>query len=148
MDGGIIEVSGVKYPVACNAFTPIAYSREFFVERKDGSRRPKDINEAISVVIDVLAASNIPPIVPLLEIFYACAKTYNATAKEKTDLGKSFEDWVCGFPQTEFDLERKGGWASDVMQIIKDNFFPNAKAGVEAAPAEAPDAAAAEGTGE
>ena len=85
---------------------------------------------------------------PLLEIFYACAKTYNATAKEKTDLGKSFEDWVCGFPQTEFDLERKGGWASDVMQIIKDNFFPNAKADVEAAPAEAPDAAAAEGTGE
>ncbi len=83
MDGGIIEVGGVEYPVACNAFTPIAYSREFFVERKDGSR-PKDINEAISVVLDVSAASNIPPIVPLLEIFYACAKTYNATAKEKT----------------------------------------------------------------
>lgn len=112
MDGGIIEVGGVEYPVACNAFTPIAYSREFFVERKDGSRRPKDINEAISVVLDVSAASNIPPIVPLLEIFYACAKTYNATAKEKTDLGKSFEDWVCGFPQSEFDLEREGGWAS------------------------------------
>ena len=34
------------------------------------------------------------------------------------------------------------------MQIIKDNFFPNAKADVEAAPAEAPDATAAEGAGE
>lgn len=76
MDGGIIEVGGVKYPVACNAFTPIAYSREFYVERKDGSRRPKDINEAVSMVIEVSATSNMPPIVPLLEIFYACAKTY------------------------------------------------------------------------
>lgn len=148
MDGGIIEVGGVKYPVACNAFTPIAFSREFFVERKDGSRRPKDINEDVSVVLEVTSASNMPPIVPLLEIFYACAKTYNATAKEKTDLGKSFEDWVRSFPQSEFDLEREGGWASDVMQIIKDNFFPNAKAHVEAAPAEAPDAAATDGAGE
>ena len=99
------------------------------------------------MVLEVSAASNMPPIVPLLEIFYACAKTYNATAKDKTDLGKSFDDWVCSFPQSEFDLEREGGWASDVMQIIKDNYFPNAKADMEAATAEASDAAASAGAG-
>ena len=74
-------------------------------------------------------------------------KSVQSTAKDKTDLGKSFDDWVCSFPQSEFDLEREGGWASDVMQIIKDNYFPNAKADVEAATAEASDAAASAGTG-
>ena len=31
------------------------------------------------------------------------------------------------FPAEAFDLERADGWAHDVMQIVRDNFFPSSK---------------------
>ena len=133
-----IEVGDKTYPVACNAFTPIVFSREFTVKRADGSARPKDINEDVSMILEVQAASSMPPVVPLLEVFYACAKTANANIDP-------FEKWVKSFPADAYDLERADGWASDVMQIVAENFFPHAKANMEAATAEASDAADAAG---
>ena len=133
-----IAVGGETHPVACNAFTPIVFSREFSVTRADGSRRPKDINEDVSMILDVTANSSVAPVVPLLEIFYACAKTANAKLKP-------FDEWVKAFPADAYDLERSDGWASDVMGIVRENFFPHAGKDVETAPAEAPDAPAAAG---
>ena len=133
-----IAVGGETYPVACNAFTPIVFSREFSVTRADGTKRPKDINEDVSMVLEVQACSSVAPVVPLLEIFYACAKSADRKLKP-------FEEWVKGFPADAYDLERSDGWASDVIDIVKENFFPNARKDVEPAPAEASDAAVADG---
>ena len=133
-----IAVGGETSPVACNAFTPIVFSREFSVTRADGTKRPKDINEDVSMVLEVQACSSVAPVVPLLEIFYACAKTADRKLKP-------FEEWVKGFPTDAYDLERSDGWASDVIDIVKDNFFPHAKEDMAAAPAEASDAAVADG---
>lgn len=133
-----ITVGGETYPVECNAFTPIVFSREFSVARADGSKRPKDINEDVSMVLEVQACSSVAPVVPLLEIFYACAKTADRKLKQ-------FDEWVKGFPADAYDLERSDGWATDVMGIVQENFFPNAGKNVEPATAEAPDAAAADG---
>ena len=130
-----IAVGGNTYPVACNAFTPIVFSREFTVERADGTKRPKDINEEVSMILEVQVMSSVPPVVPLLEIFYACAKTADRKLKP-------FEKWVEEFPADAYDLERSDGWATDVMGIVQDNFFPHARKNVEPATAEASDAAA------
>lgn len=136
-----ITVGGKTYPVACNAFTPIVFSREFSVERADGSKRPKDINEDVSMILEVTSASSVAPVVPLLEIFYSCAKTANPKLKP-------FEKWIGDFPPDAYDLERSGGWSADVMGIVKDNFFPHSKKNVAAETAEATDAAAADGAAE
>lgn len=136
-----IAVGDKTYPVACNAFTPIVFSREFSVERADGAKRPKDINEDVSMILEVNAVSSVTPIVPMLEIFYACAKTANPKIKP-------FKDWIGDFPPDAYDLERSGGWSADVMEIVKENFFPHAKEDVAAETAEATDAAAADGAAE
>ena len=136
-----INIGGSAVPVACNAFTPIVFSREFSVERADGSKRPKDINEDVSMILEVTSASSVAPIVPLLEIFYSCAKTADPKLKP-------FEEWIGDFPPDAYDLERSGGWSADVMGIVKDNFFPHAKEDVAAETAEAADAADADGAAE
>lgn len=134
----IIEVGEKKFEAVCNAFTPIAYSRCFHVENPNGARRPKDINEAVGAILAAQAEYGFPPIVPLLEIFYACIKTATPGFEEK------FEEWVSGFPTDAYDLGRDDGWASDVMNIVKENFFPSAEKDVDTAPAEEESAAAAE----
>lgn len=136
-----INIGGSTVPVACNGFTPIVFSREFSVERPDGSERPKDINEDVSVILEVTSAFKVAPIVPLLEIFYSCAKTANPKLKP-------FKEFIGDFPPDAYDLERSGGWSADVMGIVKENFFPHAKEDVAAETAEATDAAAADGAAE
>lgn len=133
-----INIGGSTFPVACNGFTPIVFSREFSVERPDGSKRPKDINEDVTMILEVTSATHIAPIVPLLEIFYSCAKTANPKMKP-------YEEWIGDFPPDAYDLERSGGWSADVMDIVKENFFPHSKEDVAAETAEATDAAAADG---
>lgn len=133
----LIKVGEKSYEATFNAFTPIAYSRCFNEVVEGGRKRPKDIADAVSKIAGSLMTSDVPAIVPLLEIFYACIKT----ATPKFDTG--FDEWVSSFPSDAYNLERKDGWASDVMRIVKDNFFPSAKEDVEAAPAEEESAAAA-----
>lgn len=82
--------------------------------------RPKDINEDTGAILENLDKFGFPPLVPLLEIFYACIKTANPQFDEK------FDEWVSSFPADGYDLERKDGWATDVMRIVMDNFFPSA----------------------
>lgn len=117
----VIKVGEKEFEATFNAFTPIAFSRCFNVVKPNGTMRPKDINEDVGAILDNLDKFGFPPIVPLLEIFYACIKT----ATPKFDEG--FDRWVSSFPTDEFDLERTDGWASDVMGIVLDNFFPHAK---------------------
>lgn len=133
----IIKVGENEFEAVFNAFTPIAYSRCFSVVNANGTQRPKDIADAVSQIASSLMTSDVPAIVPLLEIFYACIKT----ASPKFDT--AFDDWVSSFPPDAYNLERKDGWASDVMRIVEDNFFPSAKEDVETAPAEEGGTAAA-----
>lgn len=132
-----IKVGDREFEATFNAFTPIAYSRCFNEVVEGGRKRPKDIADAVSKIAGSLMTSDVPAIVPLLEIFYACIKT----ATPKFDTG--FDEWVSSFPSDAYNLERKDGWASDVMRIVEDNFFPSAKEDVEAAPAEEESGAAA-----
>lgn len=120
-----IEVGEHTYPVACNAFTPIAYQGSFSVETKDGASRPKDIMEAVGLIATSLSTMGIPALAPLLEIFYAFAKTANPKICP-------FREFLDGFPADAFDLSRKDGWAADVMSLIEANFFPSQKADMAA----------------
>lgn len=117
----VIKVGENEFEATFNAFTPIAFSRCFNVVKPNGTMRPKDINEDTGAILENLDKFGFPPIVPLLEIFYACIKTANPKFDEK------FDDWVSAFPAEAFDLERADGWAHDVMQIVRDNFFPSSK---------------------
>lgn len=116
----LITVGDKQYEATFNAFTPIAFSRCFNVVKPNGTMRPKDINEDTGAILENLDKFGFPPLVPLLEIFYACIKTANPKFDEK------FDEWVSSFPADGYDLERKDGWATDVMRIVKDNFFPRA----------------------
>lgn len=129
-----IKVGEHTYQVACNAFTPIVYQGAFSAERADGTRRPKDIMEAVGIIANTLTAVEAPAIAPLMEIFYAFAKTANPKLC-------GFREFVEGFPADAFDMTRKDGWAADVMSLIEANFFPGAKEeGVGAEEAEEPSA--------
>lgn len=116
----LINVGEKSYEATFNAFTPIAFSRCFNVVKPNGTMRPKDINEDTGAILENLDKFGFPPLVPLLEIFYACIKTANPQFDEK------FDEWVSSFPADGYDLERKDGWATDVMRIVMDNFFPSA----------------------
>ena len=133
----LIKVGEKEFEATFNAFTPIAFSRYFHVVNPNGTRRPKDINEAVGAILAAQNEYGFPPIAPLLEIFYACIKT----ATPKFDTG--FDEWVSSFPPDAYNLERADGWAHDVMQIVRDNFFPSSKQdAVEAEEAEKTGAAA------
>ena len=116
----LIKVGEKEFEATFNAFTPIVFSRYFHVVNPNGTRRPKDINEAVGAILAAQNEYGFPPIAPLLEIFYACIKTANPQFDEK------FDEWVSSFPADGYDLERKDGWATDVMRIVMDNFFPSA----------------------
>ena len=133
----IIKVGEREFEATFSAFTPIAFSRCFNVENPNGTRRPKDINEAVGAILAAQSEYGFPPIAPLLEIFYACVKTATPKFDEK------FDEWVSAFPADAYDLGRSDGWASDVMGIVSDNFFPSTKENVEPAPAEEEGVAAA-----
>ena len=45
-----IKVGDATYTAEFNGFTPIAYSRCFHVEKPNGTRRPKDITEAVGLI--------------------------------------------------------------------------------------------------
>ena len=133
----LIKVGEKEFEATFNAYTPIVFSRYIHVVNPNGTRRPKDINEAVGAILAAQNEYGFPPIAPLLEIFYACIKT--ATPK----FDEMFDEWVSAFPVDAYDLGRSDGWASDVMEIVQDNFFPSAKEVMDTAPAEEESAAAA-----
>lgn len=130
-----------EYEAVFNGFTPIAYSRCFSEKTERGTMRPKDIADAVSKIADSLITYDVPAITPLLEIFYACIKTADISREEK-QLAVGFDDWVSEFPAESFDLQNGDGWATDVMHIVEENFFPKAKEHVDAETAEETGAAA------
>lgn len=133
-----ITVGDKGFEAVFNGFTPIVFSRCFTVEKPNGATRPKDINEDVSLIVETMKDIGMPPMVPLLEIFYACVKTANRK------FSKPFDKWVAELPLEAFDLQKGDGWAADVMGIIEDNFFPSRPDDVEAAPAEESGTAATE----
>lgn len=133
-----ITVGEVEYEAEFNGWTPIAFSRVFTVTKPDGHTRPKDITEAVGMIVESLNAYDIPSITGLLEVFYACIKT----ATPKFDV--PFSEWVASFPVDAFDMTKGDGWAADVMGIVGANFFPQPKPDdVDTAPAKKTRAAAA-----
>lgn len=132
-----VTIGGTAYDAEFNGFTPIAYSRCFFETLDNGKRRPKDIADAVSKIADSLTTYDVPAIVPMLEILYVCIKT----ADPKFAVG--FDEWVSSLSPETYSLERADGWATDVMRIAEDNFFPSARRAVDTATAETASAATA-----
>lgn len=132
----VINVGDVEHKVECNAFTPIVFSGQFKERKPNGGFKPRDISDALGSIADAVDTVGFPAITPLLEIFWAFEKTANRDLED-------FNAWLAKFPDDAFALTKKDGWATDVMKLIEANYFPGGGEDVEAAPSEAPDAAAA-----
>ena len=111
-----VEVGGVVHEIECNAFTPFVYAEEFTVTRK-GKKVPEDINAAVTEISEFMSENDIPPMLKLLQLFWAFEKTANGKTA-------SFKNWLRGLPADVLNLGAEEGWANAVMAEIEDNFFP------------------------
>lgn len=115
-----VKIGALEVPLECNALTPIVYSAEFRVERsKGGGTRPEDINEAISAVMERMSDGGLPPMLPLMRLMWAFAKTADRALP-------GFAEWAAALPAEALDLTDGEGWASAVTQMVTQNFFPAA----------------------
>ena len=112
-----VEVGGVAHELECNAFTPFVYAEEFTTTH-NGKKVREDINAAVTEVVSFQQEYELPPMLKLLQLFWAMEKT--AGGKEVP----SFRNWLMDMPNDVLDLTVEEGWAMVVMQEIKDNFFP------------------------
>lgn len=110
------EIEGVEHTVDCNAFTPFIYAEEFTVTRK-GKEVPEDINAAVREVMEFTEQNDLPPMLKMLQFFWAFEKTANAKLP-------GFKSWLKTLPKSVMALDRKDGWAADVMAEINEAFFP------------------------
>lgn len=125
---GSVEIEGREYPIACNAFTPIIYSGGLRYTKANGKTRAKDINDGLAAIIDTLSDFDIPPFLPLVEFFWAFAKTADKTAPD-------FNGFMESLPPAAYDVTSDDSWAAPVMEAVIENFLPSFK-GVATAPAE------------
>jgi len=111
-----VEIGGVAHEIECNAFTPFVYAEEFTTTRK-GKKVREDINAAVDEISEFVDEHEIPPMLKLLQLFWAFEKTAN-------DKTPGFKNWLRDLPTDVLDLTVEEGWASAVMQEVEDNFFP------------------------
>lgn len=116
---------GKELELECSAFTPIVFSESFSVEKPDGGHRPKDLTEAIAEITDRIAESGVPPMSPLLEVLYACAKSADLKIP-------GFRKWLESLPDDALDLSREDGWAKEVIDLITQQFFRSSAMETEA----------------
>ena len=115
----IIEIIGKRYRIAANAFTPIVYSGEFTFMKENGRRRAKDINDGLAEIMDGIASSGIPPLLPMLQFFWAFCKTADKSAP-------GFKAWLEGLPEQAFDMSADESWAQPVLEMIQAAYFRSA----------------------
>lgn len=120
-----VEIEGVVHEFECNAFTPFVYAEEFTVTRK-GKVVHEDINAAIDELMQFMSEHDFPPMLKLLQLFWA----FERTANPKTP---RFRAWLAKLPRTALNLNEEGGWAKAVMSEINEAFFPD-PAGEDVAP--------------
>lgn len=111
------EIEGVEHTIDCNAFTPVIYAEEFTVTRK-GKEVPEDINAAVKDVMTFTEENDLPPMLKMLQFFWAFEKTANPKLQ-------GFKAWLKALPVSVMALDEKGGWASAVMDEINTAFFPS-----------------------
>ena len=112
-----VEVGGVAHELECNAFTPFVYAEEFTTTH-NGKKVREDINAAVREIISFQEEYELPPMLKLLQLFWALEKT--AGGKKVP----SFKNWLRDMPNDVLNLTIEEGWAKVVMQEIEDNFFP------------------------
>lgn len=111
------EIEGVEHTIDCNAFTPFVYAEEFTVTRK-GKEVPEDINAAVAEVMNFVTENDMPPMLKMLQFFWAFEKTTNAKLP-------GFKSWLKSLPRSVMALDEKEGWAAAVMAEINEAFFPS-----------------------
>lgn len=111
------EIEGVEHTIDCNAFTPFIYAEEFTVTRK-GKEVPEDINAAVREVMEFTEQNELPPMLKMMQLFWAFEKTANAKLP-------GFKSWLKSLPVSVVALDRKDGWSVNVMAEINEAFFPS-----------------------
>ena len=111
-----VEIAGVKHTIECNAFTPFVYAEEFTTTRK-GKKLREDINAAVCEVSEFLDENEVPPMLKMLQLFWAFEKTANPKLPR-------FKNWLRDMPADVLNLTEEEGWAHAVMQEIEEGFFP------------------------
>ena len=129
-----IVIEGVEHVIDCNAFTPYVYS-ENFTTMRDGKKVTDDVAVAISEVIDSINTVGFPPLLRMLQLFWAFEKSANP---QRTP---AFQSWLKDLPPMVIELDYEGGWAHEVMEEIRCSFFRNSAAADVAAEAEQAQAA-------
>lgn len=110
------KIGDVEHTVDCNAFTPFVYAEEFMVER-NGKKVHEDINAAVDEVMAFMQEHGLPPMLKMLQLFWAFEKTANPKVP-------SFRAWLKSMPREALSLTESDGWAKAVMEEINDAFFP------------------------
>ena len=87
-----VEIDGVTHKIECNAFTPFVYSEEFTTTR-NGKAVHEDINAAVDEVNTFITEHNIPPMLKLLQFFWAFEKSANPKLP-------SFKSWLSSMPRS------------------------------------------------
>lgn len=113
----VVEVGGVEHEIECNAFTPFVYAEAFTVER-NGKKVREDINGAVKEIITFQQEYELPPMLKLLQLFWAMEKTAGGSKVP------GFKNWLRGMPKDVLNLTVEEGWAKAVMQEIEESFFP------------------------
>ena len=85
---------------------------------RKGKEVPEDINAAVREVMDFATENNMPPMLKMLQFFWAFEKTANAKLP-------GFKSWLKSLPMSVLALDRKDGWAAAVMAEINETFFPS-----------------------
>ena len=111
-------IDGVEHVIECNAFTPFIYAENFTTTR-NGKTVPEDINAAVDEVMQFSQEHSLPPMLKLLQLFWAFEKTANSKVP-------GFRSWLRGLPKSCLSLTSEGGWAQAVMEEIDVCFFPDA----------------------
>lgn len=113
-----VVIEGVEHVLDCNAFTPFIYAENFTTTRK-GRTVPEDINAAIDEMMAFQQEHDLPPMMKLMQFWWAFEKTANPKVP-------TFKNWLKGLPKSCLSLTSEGGWAQAVMEEIDECFFPDA----------------------
>lgn len=113
-----IVIEGTEHTIDCNAFTPFVYAENFTV-RRNGKDVPEDINGAVDEIMTFQDEHGMPPMLKLLQFFWAFEKTANPKTQ-------SFKHWLKALPKACLSLTDERGWARAVMEEISESFFPDA----------------------
>ena len=133
-----VIIEGIEHRLDCDALMPFYYSEQFLVRNAQGRLVAEDIHEAINAVVLAQDTMGIPPMLKMMQLFWAFERTTTPTTP-------GFKEWAATLPKSVLALN-SAEWAEVVTDIVTECFFPQeASSDVGATADGADDAAPTEG---